>query len=64
MSLIELKQELAKLSEEQQQEISAYLEYLLEKQPLSFRESLGRKISDANPANWISLEELKRRSPS
>jgi hypothetical protein len=64
MSLSELKQELAKLSEEQQQEVSAYLEYLLEKRPLNFHETLGSKVSDANPANWISLEELKRRSGS
>ena len=61
MSLSELKQEVAKLPEEQQVELSAYLEYLLEKRPENFRQELSRKISDSDRSQWVSLEELKNR---
>jgi len=61
MSLSELKEELARLPEQQQVELSAYLEYLLEKRSSNFREELGRKISDHDPSHWVSLEELKNR---
>ena len=60
MSLRELKEEVAKLPEQEQAELSAYLEYLLDKRDASFRKDLGRKIADSDPSHWVSLEELKK----
>jgi len=60
MSLSELKEELAKLPEEHQAELSAYLEYLLEKRPPGFAADLGHKLSDPDRSRWVDLEQLKR----
>ena len=60
MSLSELKEELAKLPEEHQAELSAYLEYLLEKRPAGLTAELGRKLSDSDRSRWVSLDEIKR----
>jgi hypothetical protein len=60
MSLSELKEEVAKLPEQEQAELSAYLEYLLDKRDASFRKDLGRKITDSDRSHWVSLEEIEK----
>ena len=60
MSLKELKAEAAHLPLTEQRELIAFL---VSKQTMSnpqFRDRLAAKIDDANPGNWVELDDLKK----
>jgi hypothetical protein len=54
-----IKQELAVMPEEQQDALAAYLAHLRHLRNPNARKELARNIDDRDPANWISLEQLK-----
>jgi hypothetical protein len=63
MSLEQLKDQAANLQPHEQRELIAYLVSLRTQQDQSFKEQLTRKIEDRDPANWIELDELRKKLP-
>lgn len=61
MSIEVLKQELAGLGAQERNQIVAYLVALQDGEKEAYREKLGQKIDDRNPANWRSLDEFDSR---
>lgn len=61
MSLEEVKSEVAHFSPAQQDHLAAYLVHLRHQRDAQTRKDLRSKIDDKNPANWVSLDELRER---
>jgi hypothetical protein len=61
VSLEEIKIEIAGLTREQQDQLAAYLVHLRHEQDSKIRAEITAKIEDKNPANWVSLDELKEK---
>jgi len=62
MSLTQLKDRAAHLSLKEQRELIAFLVSIQTDKDEDFRKSLASKIDDRNPANWVELDELQKRS--
>jgi hypothetical protein len=60
VSFAAIKEELPALDPDQRRELIAYLVTLNEGVTDEFREMLGRKIDDNDPAHWVSLEEVEK----
>jgi hypothetical protein len=60
MSMADLMREVAALSPERQKELAAFLLHLRLQQDEAWRQEMGRRIDDKNPANWVSLEDWKK----
>ena len=61
MSLEQLKDQAARLQIIEQRELIAFLISKQTEQDESFKRSLTQKIDQANPSNWIELDELQKR---
>ena len=61
MSLAQLKDQAAHLQSAEQRELIAYLISLQTAGSDSFKDTLARKIDDTDPANWVELDDLKKR---
>jgi hypothetical protein len=60
-TVAELVQDIAQLPAAAQDELSAHLLRLRRRRDDEWRREMARRIDDKNPANWVSLEDLKRR---
>jgi hypothetical protein len=63
MSVQQIKSSLQSLNEQELKEISIYIRQLRSAADLEYRAMLAQRLDDKNPANWVSLDELKRRYP-
>ncbi|MBK8035626.1 MAG: hypothetical protein IPK22_00605 [Verrucomicrobiaceae bacterium] len=61
MSLAQLKHEAKELSPAEQGELMAFLASIQIASDDDIRADFTRKIDDKNPANWMSLDDLKQR---
>ena len=61
MSIAELKTEVDRLTDEEREELRAYLRMKYHPLDPETRRKLTEKINDKNPANWITLEEAEKR---
>ena len=61
MSLAQLKDQAAHLQTAEQRELIAFLISRQTAEDESFKATLTRKIDDTNPANWVELDDLKKR---
>ena len=59
MSLDQIKKEVADLPLEQQDHLAAFLVHLRHQRDPNVRHEITKGISDQNPENWLSLNELK-----
>ncbi len=60
MSLDVLMQEVVSLDDSERRRLIAYMIALQEHGRADYREKLARKIDDASPGRWLSLEEVER----
>jgi hypothetical protein len=61
MSLTQLKDQAAHLPHKERRELMAFLISLQTDEDEDFKKTLAAKIDNKNPANWVELDELKRR---
>jgi hypothetical protein len=61
MSIVELKAEVDRLSPKDREKLRLYLKPKIKPLDAETRRRLAAKIDDKNPANWLTLEELKKR---
>ena len=61
MSLTQLKDQAAGLELVVQRELIAFLIARQTDQDEDFKRALAGKIDDANPSNWVELDELQQR---
>ena len=61
MSLAQLKDQAAHLQSAEQRELIAFLIARQTAGNESFKDTLARKIDDTDPANWVELDDLKKR---
>lgn len=61
MSFAQLKDEVAQLPSKEQRELIAFLVALQTAQDEEFRKKLAAKIDDRDPANWVDLEDARKR---
>jgi len=61
MSVLEIKREIEKLPAKERRELAAFLVTLRHGETECFKDRMARKIDDAEPGKWVSLEELDRR---
>ncbi len=61
MSLAQLKDQAAHLPPAEQRELIAFLISQQTEKDEAFKESLARKIDDADPSRWIDLDDLQKR---
>ena len=64
MSLVELKEQAAGLSPEQQAELASYLVDRLRRDDPEYRRELRELIDDKEPKNWARWSDVKQRSSS
>ncbi len=58
-TLEQIKEELALLPDEQQDELAAYLSYLRQKREPGRGADLARRIADHDPTHWVSVDQLR-----
>lgn len=61
MSVDEIKRGIASLSAPEQSEIAAFLFSIRHAQDSDYRETINSRLSDRDPAHWLTLEEFERR---
>jgi hypothetical protein len=61
MSIAELKSEVDRLTPEEREELRAYLRTKYRPLDPETRRKLTEKISDNDPAHWLTLEEFGKR---
>jgi len=61
MSIADVKREIATWSARDQEALASYLTALRLNRDDDFRQELRELKSDEGPANWMSLEDAKRR---
>lgn len=61
MSLEEIKTQLAELPIDRQDEIAAYLVHLRHLRSPGLAAEIASKIADKNPANWLSVDQLREK---
>ena len=60
MSMAELMRVVAGLPSQQQNELAAFLLHLRLQSDPAWRQEMTKRIDDANPANWVGLEDWKK----
>ena len=60
MSVQEVKDGLAMLSQPQQDEVIAYVLLQREMEDPSFQADLARRMDDKDPSHWLTLEQFER----
>jgi len=61
MSVQEIKEKLAELPRQEQDEVIAYLFHLRQSQEGDYAGSVARRLQDADPTHWLSPDEFERR---
>jgi len=61
VSLEDIKTQIARMPREHQDQLAAYLVHLRHQRDSKAPAETRRKIEDKNPANWLSLDELKKK---
>jgi hypothetical protein len=61
MSVEEIKRSIASLSATEQSELSAFLFHLRHASDPEYRECINSRLSDCDPAHWLTPEEFERR---
>lgn len=61
MSFKEIKNGLAELPEEQQDQLAAYLVHLRHQRDAGLRREISSRLNDKNPDHWISVDQLRDR---
>jgi hypothetical protein len=61
MSIQEIKAEIAAMPAKERRELAAYLVSLRHEDLVGYRTRMAKKIDDANPEHWVTLEELDLR---
>ena len=59
VSFKEIKNGLAELPEDQQDQLAAYLVHLRHKRDTRLRDELSSRLDDKNPDHWISTDQLR-----
>lgn len=59
MTLEQIKEELARMPEEQQDHVVGYVMHLRRLRDPLLRQELTRKMEDRDPSHWISVDQLK-----
>ena len=60
MSVEEIKRSIASLSPDEQGEVSAFLFHLRHAADHSYQEQVATRLSDRNPARWLTPEEFEQ----
>ena len=60
MSVEEIKQGIASLSPDEQGELAAFLFHLRHAADRAYQEQVESRLSDGNPAHWLTPEEFER----
>ena len=61
MSVQEIKDQLATLPREEQDEVIAFLFQLRQRQEGDYGESVARRLQDTEPSHWLSPDEFEQR---
>ena len=61
MSVEEIKRSIASLSPIEQSELSAFLFHLRHASDPDYQERVNSRLSDREPAHWLTPEEFERR---
>jgi hypothetical protein len=61
VSVDQIKAELADMPQEQQDHLAAFLVHLRHQRDVNTRREITNRIDDRDPANWLSLNELKEK---
>lgn len=61
VSLENIKTEIAGMPQEHQDQLAAYLVHLRHQRDPTILAEIRTKIEDKDPANWLSLDELKEK---
>jgi hypothetical protein len=61
VSVEQIKAELVDMPQEQQDQLAAFLVHLRHQRDPNVRREITNRIDDHNPANWLSLSELKEK---
>jgi hypothetical protein len=61
MSVEDIKQSIASLSPTEQSEVSAFLFHLRHASDPDYQERVKSRLSDREPAHWLTPEEFERR---
>ena len=61
MSLEQIKAEVASMSVDQQNHLAAYLAHLRHQRDPALLRELTTRIDDRDPANWLTLNDLKEK---
>ena len=59
MSLKEIKNGVAELPEQEQDQLAAYLVHLRHQRDAKFRHEISSRLNDKNPDHWISVDQLR-----
>jgi len=59
MSLQEMKEKLATLSRNEQDEVIAYLFHLRHANDAEYEARIGRRLDDRDPSHWLSPDEFE-----
>ena len=59
MTLEQLRTEIKAMPAREQDQLAAYLVHLRRQRDASTAIEIARKIDDKNPANWMTVEELR-----
>lgn len=58
MTINQIKKELAKMSEEQQDQLAAYVVLLRHLRNPESRKEIAARIDDRDPPHWMTLDQL------
>jgi hypothetical protein len=61
VSFKEIKNGVAELPDEQQDQLAAYLVHLRHQRDERLRRELSSRLDDKNPDHWISIDQLRER---
>ena len=62
MSMDQLKDQVTHLAPREQRELIAFMVSLQTDRDDEFKKHLARKIDDDDPAHWVELDDLRKRS--
>jgi hypothetical protein len=60
MSINQIKEQMATLPEEQQDQLAAYLVHLRHLRDPQLRKEMAERIDDRDPSHWVTVEQLKQ----
>ena len=61
MSVEEIKNSLTALSQDERNQVSAYLVHLRNASDPEYQDEIATRLADKDPSHWLTLEEFERR---